>query len=62
MLFRFTARSDPGVANSNANAVRLALVFVSASTSRYASTVQTYISDGEVAIPTMIYLPGTTKT
>jgi len=60
--FDSTGHSGPGIARSNANAVRVALYLSSVPTSRYASTVQTYISDSEVAIPTMFYVPGTTKT
>jgi mannan endo-1,4-beta-mannosidase len=39
--------------------VRIALWLSSVPTSTYASTVQTYISDREVAIPTMFEVPGT---
>jgi mannan endo-1,4-beta-mannosidase len=54
-----TGHSGPGIARSNANAVRVGLFLSSVPTSTYASTVQTYISDKEVAIPTMFVVPGT---
>jgi mannan endo-1,4-beta-mannosidase len=54
-----TVHSGPGIARSNANTVRVGLWVSSVPTSTYASTVQTYISDKEVAIPTMFMVPGT---
>jgi mannan endo-1,4-beta-mannosidase len=57
--FDSTPRSGPGIARSNANAVRIGLWLSSVATSTYANTVQTYISDSEVAIPTMFVVPGT---
>jgi mannan endo-1,4-beta-mannosidase len=54
-----TRHSGPGIARSNANAVRVALWLSSVPTSTYVSTLQTYISDREVAIPTMFVVPGT---
>jgi mannan endo-1,4-beta-mannosidase len=54
-----TPHSGPGIARSNANAVRVGLYRSSVPTATYASTVQTYISDREVAIPTMFVVPGT---
>jgi mannan endo-1,4-beta-mannosidase len=56
-----TPHSGPGIARSNANTVRIALWLSSVPTSTYASTVQTYISNSEVAIPTMFEVPGTTN-
>jgi hypothetical protein len=57
--FDSTPRSAPGIARSRANAVRVGLWLSSVATDTYASTVQTYISDSEVAIPTMFVVPGT---
>jgi mannan endo-1,4-beta-mannosidase len=54
-----TLHSGPGIARSNANAVRVGLYLSSVPTATYASTVQTYISDREVAVPTMFVVPGT---
>jgi mannan endo-1,4-beta-mannosidase len=56
-----TRFSGPGIARSRANAVRVGLYLSSVPTSAYVSTLQTYISDGEVAIPTMFYVPGGRK-
>jgi mannan endo-1,4-beta-mannosidase len=53
-----TGKSGPGIARSNANAVRVALWLSSVPTSTYVSTLQTYISDSEVVIPTMFEVPG----
>jgi mannan endo-1,4-beta-mannosidase len=57
--FDSTLRSGPGIARSNANAVRVGLWLSSVPTSTYVNTIQTYISDREVAIPTMFVVPGT---
>jgi len=54
-----TTHSAAGIARSNANVVRVGLYHSSVPTATYASTVQTYISDREVAIPTMFVVPGT---
>jgi hypothetical protein len=56
-----TPNSGPGIARSNANAVRVGFWVSSVPTSAYVNAVQTYISDREVAIPTMFRVPGTTK-
>jgi mannan endo-1,4-beta-mannosidase len=55
-----TPHSGPGIARSNANAVRIALWLSSVPTAQYVNAVQTYISDKEVAIPTMFEVPGST--
>jgi hypothetical protein len=55
-----TGHSGPGIARSNANAVRVGFYLSSVPTSTYVNTLQTYISDSEVAIATMFYVPGTT--
>jgi Cellulase (glycosyl hydrolase family 5) len=54
-----TTHSGPGIARSNANAVRVGFYLSSVPTSTYVNTLQTYISDSEVAIATMFYVPGT---
>jgi Cellulase (glycosyl hydrolase family 5)/Putative Ig domain len=59
--FDSTPRSAPGIARSNANAVRIGLYLSSVATSTYVNTVQTYISDREIAIPTMFVVPGTSR-
>jgi mannan endo-1,4-beta-mannosidase len=56
-----TLHSGPGIARSNANTVRVALWLSSVPTSTYASTLQTYISDRDVVIPTMFRVPGTRR-
>jgi mannan endo-1,4-beta-mannosidase len=57
-----TPHSGPGIERSHANAVRVALWVSSVPTSAYENTLQTYISDREVAIPTMFWIPGTTRS
>jgi hypothetical protein len=55
------ANSGPGIARSNANTVRVGYWVSSVPTSAYVNSVQTFISDREVAIPTMFRVPGTTN-
>ena len=56
-----TPHSGPGIARSHANAVRVALWLSSVPTSMYVNTLQAYISDRDVVIPTMFRVPGTRR-
>src|SRR5262245_51745426 len=56
-----TVHSAAGIARSKANTVRMALWLSSVPTSTYINTLQSYVSDRDVVIPTMFRLPGTKR-
>ena len=56
-----TPHSGPGIARSNANTVRMALWLSSVPTQTYINTLQTYLSDRIVVVPTMFLVPGTRR-
>ena len=56
-----TEHSGPGIARSNANAVRVPLDVPSVPTSTFVSTVQTYLSEQVVVIPTIFRVPGSRR-